>query len=116
TIDVLVESLDLISNPTIATSYPVRGKLISNKPENKLDGYQVVLYAATTPATTTPEFAPVASARTETNGYFVTSSLLFENPSDVSRVTAAKASVSKDNFSTELPIRLVLSGNDGARA
>lgn len=106
-IEVIVEPRASVQNPTVAATYPVRGKLISNKTDGKLDGYQIVLFAATAPASAPPAFAPVAVARTETNGYFVTTPLLFENPADINRVAVAKAAVSKDEFSTELPVRLV---------
>src|SRR5205814_2451282 len=49
-------------------------------------------------------------------GYFVTSPLLFENEPDIRRVTAAKALITRDKFSAELAIRLVVtsSADDGA--
>ncbi|MBN8957211.1 MAG: hypothetical protein J0H17_11685 [Rhizobiales bacterium] len=107
TIEIDVEARDPVNNPAVNATYPVKGKLISNKADTKLDGFQIVLFAATNDASAAPEFAPVAAARTETNGYFVTTPLLFEVPGDIKHVTAAKASVSKDDFSAELPIRLV---------
>lgn len=116
TIDVEVDRVEHLANPEVTASYPVRGRVMSNRTGSKMDGYQVVLFAATDdlPVGTTPVFSPVAFARTETNGYFVTSPLLFDVPGDISRVTAAKALVSKDAFSTELPVRLVVAdGVDG---
>ena len=43
-IDVDVEPRNEVENPTVIATYPVKGKLISNKPDAKLDGYQVVLF------------------------------------------------------------------------
>ena len=118
TIDVEVDELDLPSNPSVSVTYKIKGKLISNRGDAKMDGYQIVIFAATGNLAngTTPEFSPVAFGKTETSGYFVTGLLLFENEADSRRITAAKALVTKDQFSVELPIRLVVSSNedDGA--
>ncbi|MFZ2157566.1 MAG: hypothetical protein WAV72_15795, partial [Bradyrhizobium sp.] len=114
TIDVEVEKLEHAANPPISATYPIKGKVISNRADAKLDGYQVVIFAATEnlPNSTTPDFSPVASARTETNGYFVTGPVLFVHSTDIDRITAAKALVSKEDFSAELPVRLVVAGGD----
>lgn len=114
-LDVGVEAMAAVSNPSIVTLYPVRGKLISRKADSRLDGYQVVLFAATSAVNDVLEYTPVATAVTETNGYFVTSPLLFPQSEDVLRVKAAKALVSKEDFSTELPIRLLVTSTDSAR-
>ncbi len=106
-LDVNVEARTVVPNPTLAATYPVKGKVISNKGDAKLDGYQVVLFAATNPSSTEPDFAAVAVAHTETNGNFVTTPLLFEHAEDINHVTAAKAAVSTGNFSTKVPVRLV---------
>lgn len=113
-IDVRVAPREQAANPAVHAAYPVRGKLILNKVDAKLDGYQIVLFAATgnLPDGTTADFMPVASARTETNGYFVTSPLLFTNPLDMTRVTAAKASIVKPGFTSEVPIRLTVTSPD----
>lgn len=110
TIDVQVERPVHPDNPDVSATYPIRGKVISNRPDAKMDGYQVVIFAATGLQAdgTTPDFAPVAFARTETNGYFVTSPILFDDPGDMTRVTAAKALITNEGFSSEQPIRLVV--------
>ncbi len=106
-IDVSVEPRQPVTNPRVQPTYPVKGKLISNRSDAKLDGYQIVLYAATTVTNDQPDFQAVAVAQTETNGYFVTTPLLFELPEDLTRVKAAKASVRNGSFSGEVPIRLL---------
>ncbi|MCA1662845.1 MAG: hypothetical protein LC659_00965, partial [Myxococcales bacterium] len=114
-IDVAVASRSHVPNPSVHATYPVRGKLISNKGSDALDGYQVVLFAAVGAAggTAPAVFAPVATARTETNGYFVTSPLLFDASDDLTRVAAVKAVVSKADFSTDIAITpVVVKGND----
>jgi hypothetical protein len=106
TLNVVVDALAQLPNPPIQGSYQIKGKLISNRTEAKLDGYQVVIYAATANlADGTPDFLPVAFARTETNGYFVTSFLIFNHPEDVNNVIAGKASIAKDDFQKDIPIR-----------
>jgi hypothetical protein len=106
-IDVTVEPPPVVGNPAVNATYPVRGRVVSNKADAKLDGYQVVLFAATTTTNNAPDVTPVAVAHTETNGYFITAPLLFDNPENITRVTAAKASVTKGDHSTEVPIRLL---------
>jgi hypothetical protein len=114
TIDVEVDTLELAENPTIHLMYPIKGKVISNRPAAKMDGYQVVIFAATGNVSggTTPDYIAVAFAKTETNGYFVTDPLLFRDPADMNRVTVAKATVTRDEFSSEHPIQLVVTGDD----
>ena len=87
-------------------SYQVKGKLISTR-NDRTDGYQIVLMAATTtlPAGA-PDFFPVAYATTETNGYFLTGFLIFDDPADIGRLVAAKSVVSKDDKVWEQPIAL----------
>jgi murein DD-endopeptidase MepM/ murein hydrolase activator NlpD len=113
-IDVEVEKLEHAPNPDVTETYPIKGKVISNRSDAKLDGYQIVIFAATEDlsASTTPDFAPVAFAKTESNGYFVTSPLLFDDNAKIDRVTAGKAAVTKDDFRAEFAIRLVVSGGD----
>lgn len=114
TIDVAVDKLVHVGNPSISPSYPIKGKVISNRPDARMDGYQVVIFAATSHLAdgTSPDFSPLAFAKTETNGYFVTSPLLFENSADLIHVLAAKAVVSKDTLKVELPVRLIATGGD----
>lgn len=114
TLDVEVEKIAPAENPDVNATYPIKGKVISKQGKPGMDGYQVVIFAATAmlPDGTTPDFFPVATAHTETNGYFVTGPLLFETPADIKRVRAGKAAVSKDKFAAEYPIRLVVSGDD----
>ncbi len=108
TISVGVDALGQRPNPSINGSYPIKGKLISNRSEAKLDGYQVVVYAATSNNQDgTPDFSAVAFARTESNGYFITSFLSFNNPDDINNVRAGKVSIAKDNFEKDFPIRLI---------
>lgn len=116
TIDMEVERLDHPANPSIHVPYPIKGKVISNRPAAKMDGYQVVIFAATKNVAggMTPDYATVAFAKTETNGYFATGPLLFLDPADMNRVTAAKATVTKDAFTSEHPIQLVVTGDDDA--
>lgn len=111
-IDAEVERLDHAPNPALNVTYAIKGKIISNRPAAKMDGYQVVIFAATANVVgdTEPDYAAVAFAKTETNGYFVTGPLLFPDPADVNRVTAAKATVTKDEFTSEHPIKLVVTG------
>jgi len=113
TIDVQVETLKHAANPDNTASYPIKGKVISNHPLAKIDGYQVVIFAAigTVANGTTPDFVPVAFATTETNGYFITAPLLFLDPHDINRVIAGKATVTKDDFTHEHSIKLVVTGN-----
>ena len=77
-------------NPEANASYQVKGKLISAK-NDKTDGYQVVLMAATTMPNGSPDFFPVAYAATETNGYFLTGFLIFNDPADIGKLVAAKS-------------------------
>lgn len=107
TITVEVEELKFPPNPPIKGSYQIRGKLISNRAEDKLEGYQVVIYAATSLDADANNFTPVAFATTEANGYFLTNYLIFTIPDDVDKVKAAKAIVAKDGKQFEQPIRLV---------
>ncbi|MBK8830078.1 MAG: hypothetical protein IPN60_04330 [Saprospiraceae bacterium] len=107
-INVAVEALAQLPNPPIKGSFQIKGKLISNRSEAKLDDYQVVIYAATANLTDgTPDFSPVAFARTETNGYFVTGFLIFNNPDDIKNVTAGKATITKDDLKKDQPIKLI---------
>lgn len=112
-LDVNVEARAAVANPTVAVTYPVKGRVIAKTGDADLDGYQVVLFAATEPSPAGADFAAVAAARTETNGYFVTAPLLFEHAEDINAVTAAKASVSNGDFSVEVPIRLVETAETG---
>ena len=114
TIEVEVDELQLPGNPSVTAAYPIKGKLISNRSDAKMDGYQIVIFAGTKPLANgnTPDFPPVAFARTETNGYFVTSPLLFENEADIRRVTSAKALITRDKFRAELAIRLVVTSSE----
>jgi hypothetical protein len=105
-IDVTVEALDLPENPPTRASYAVKGKVISLQGIAKLDGLQVVIFAATKVANNVPDYVAVATATTETNGYFVTAPLLFDDPSDSNRVRAAKGSVGGEGIHAEVPIRL----------
>ncbi len=107
-IDVEVTAVAQLPNPPIKASYQIKGKLISSGNDTKLDGYQVVIFGATANLTDgTPDFLPVAFATTETNGYFITSFLFFNVPDDIHKVIAGKVRVTKDDFSKEVPIRLV---------
>src|SRR5688572_8412977 len=54
----------------------------------------------------TPDFFPVGFATTETNGYFLTGFLIFNDPADIGKLIAAKAVVSKDGKVWEQPIQL----------
>ena len=108
TIDVVVDALAQQPNPPIKGSYQIKGKLISNRSEAKLDGYQITVFAATADLPDgTADFSPVGFATTESNGYFVTSFLMFNNPDDINNVTAGKVSVAKDEFTNDFPIKLV---------
>jgi hypothetical protein len=109
-LEVNVEARPTLDNPAVVATYPVKGRVVSQTEDRDLDGYQVLLFAATNPAGEEPRFTPVAAAETETGGYFVTAPLLFEHSADIDHVTAAKASVSKGEFSSEVPIRLVGAG------
>lgn len=107
-INVSVNAIDHIPNPLIKDSYQVKGKVISNLSEAKLDGYQVILYAATNLLEdSSPDFVPVAFARTETNGYFVTTYLSFTSPDDIDKVLFAKAVVTKNQLKNEQVINLL---------
>jgi hypothetical protein len=115
TIDVKVDELRHNANPDVTAAYPIKGKVISNRADTKMDGYQVVVFAATANVAdgTVPDFLPVAFAKTETNGYFVTGPLQFENVHDIKRVTSAKALLlTKHGFHAELPIRLTVTGGN----
>jgi hypothetical protein len=104
-IKVGVIAVETAGNPEANASYQVKGKLISAK-NDKTDGYQVVLMAATTQTNGVPDFFPVAYAITETNGYFLTGFLIFNDPADIGRLIAAKSVVSKDDKVWERPIQL----------
>ena len=107
TINVGVDALAQLPNPPIKGSYRIKGKLISNS-DAKLDGYQIVIYAATGNLQDgTPDFSPVAFAKTETNGYFVTGFLFFNNPDDINNVKVGKATITKDDLEKDQPIRLI---------
>ena len=107
-IKVEVDALAQVPNPPIKGSYQIKGKLISNQGESKLDAYQVVILAKVgNTQDGTPDFVPVAFAETETNGYFVTSFLIFTDPDDISHVIAAKAAITKGDVYREVPIKLV---------
>ncbi|MET0500342.1 MAG: hypothetical protein ABW172_02340 [Candidatus Binatia bacterium] len=54
----------------------------------------------------TPDFFPVGFATTETNGYFLTGFLIFDDPADSGKLVAAKSVVNKDDKSWERPITL----------
>ena len=108
TINVGVDALAHLPNPPIKGSYQIKGKLISNRGDAKLDGYQIVIYAATVNLQDgTPDFLPVAFAKTETNGYFVSGFLIFNNPDDINNVKAGKAIITKDELKIDQPIRLI---------
>lgn len=106
TIKVGVVAIETLGNPEANASYQVKGKLISTQ-DDKTDGYQIILMAATKSLTDgTPDYFPVAYATTETNGYFLTGFLIFNDPADIGRLIAAKSVVSKDDKVWEQPIRL----------
>lgn len=105
-IAVAVEPLEEVEAREANASYRVKGKLISSA-DDKTDGYQIVLMAATkTLPDNTPDFFPVGFATTETNGYFLTGFLIFNDPEDIARLVAAKAIVSKDDEVWDRPIAL----------
>ncbi len=107
-VSVGVDELLLRPNPRVIDSYRIKGKLISNRSESKLDGFQIVIFAATAKLQDdSPDFFPVAYARTETNGYFVTSFLVFNDIEDIIKVKEGKVRVSKDNFEKEFPVKLI---------
>jgi len=88
-------------------SYQIKGKVLSDDTDEKMEGYQILVTASViAPATAPHEYLPVAYAQTETGGYFVTSFLQFADPEDIDRVTDAKAIVAKDEFQAEFPIKL----------
>lgn len=108
TINVGVDALAQLPNPPVKGSYQIKGKLISNRSDAKMDGYQIVIYAATGNLQDgTPDFLPVAFAKTETNGYFITGYLIFNNPDDINNVKAGKATITKDKLKIDEPIRLI---------
>ncbi len=81
-INVAVLKPQAIEIDPVQGSYRIKGKLISNESAAKLDGYQIVIFASVADLTTgTPDYFPVAYAETETNGYFITSYLIFTIPS-----------------------------------
>jgi N-acetyl-anhydromuramyl-L-alanine amidase AmpD len=89
-------------------SYQVKGKLLSDDTDEKMEDYQILIAASVIdPAIAPHEYLPVAYARTETGGYFVTSFLQFADAEDIDLVTDAKAIVAKDDFRAEFPIKLV---------
>lgn len=106
TIKVHVAPVQTAANPETNASYQVKGKLISTQ-NDKTDGYQIILMAATKNLPdNTPDYFPVAYAVTETNGYFLTGFLVFNDPADIGRLIAAKVVVSKDEKVWEQPIQL----------
>lgn len=107
-IAVAVVENDVIIDPDFSDSYQIKGKLISTGGDPKVEDYQVVIMAAVDLLPDeSPEFLPVAYARTETHGYFLTSFLSFPNSADLFNVRSAKALVTKDDFKAELPIKLI---------
>lgn len=89
-------------------SYQVKGKVLSDHADEKMDDCQLLIVASVIdPAIGPHEYLPVAYARTETGGYFVTSFLQFVDAEDIDRVTDAKAIVAKDDFRDEFQIKLV---------
>lgn len=113
TIKVGVVSVETASNPEAHAGYQVKGKLISTQNE-KTDGYQIVLMAAMNNLSNdSPDFFPVAYATTETNGYFLTGFLIFNDPADIGRLVAAKSVVSKGSKVWEQPIQLHTVKADG---
>ncbi len=89
-------------------SYQVKGKVLSDDTDEKMEDYQILIAASVIdPAIGSHEYLPVAYARTETGGYFVTSFLQFADAEDIDRVTDAKAIVAKDDFRAEFPVKLV---------
>lgn len=89
---------------TIPT-YRIKGKLICNNSQTKLDGYDIVVFANTTGGTSDNDYFPICFARTETNGYFITNFLEFPKPEDINSIKFAKAKIIKDN-TVEVNIRL----------
>jgi hypothetical protein len=106
-IQVIVPDLSPITAVApVQSSYQIKGKVISNQGDTKLDGYQIVIYAATAKLPDgTPDFSPVAFATTETNGYFVTSYLVFTNPADITKVIAGQAMMAKEDIRKNQPIQ-----------
>ncbi len=102
-IHVAIEKLPQVPNPSVKGSYQVKGKLISNKSIDKLDGYQVVIFASTTD--NAEDLQPVAFASTESNGYFVTGFISFFNIEDQFNVKLCRATVSKQNFRKDIQVR-----------
>lgn len=101
-----VKELGTIPNPDVNKSYQVKGKLISNA-EGRLQDYQIVIEAAVEKTGDVPSFFPVAFANTETNGYFVSSFLVFNVAEDIERVLAARAIISNENKSWDKNISLI---------
>jgi hypothetical protein len=112
TIVVTTAPLDAAQEVETHVSYRVKGKLISSA-DDKTDGYQIVLMAATKNLPdNTPDFFPVGFATTETNGYFLTGLLIFNDPADSVRLLAAKAVVNKDDKVWERSISLEEGDNE----
>lgn len=113
-IEVEIVAPALGANPDVVASYPIRGRVLDGAGRGKIDGYQVVVFAAVSdaPDGSGPEFRPVAFATTETGGYFVTGLLQFDRPDDLRHVRAAKATVSRGAFTGTFPIALIVQGGD----
>jgi len=108
-IKVAVNEQDQQPLSPIKGSYQIKGRLITPN-DTKDDGYEIIInVAVSVPTEGQPDFFPVAYAHTETNGYFVTSFLVFNHPDDIEAVTAGKAVVVKENLRREIPIKLVTS-------
>ena len=113
-LNVATISFDIGKPADMTMSYQVRGKLIITD-EQKADGYQIVLSAALKNGENeAPVFFPVGFATTETNGYFVTGLLVFNELKDAEKVIAAKVTVSKDDRFWEQPVTLKEKTEDGA--
>ena len=72
----------------------LKGRLISGDPKVSPEKRQIVIEIALKDAPADADFFPVCYAETETSGYFFTSQLVFQNPSDFKSLTAARARVS----------------------
>ncbi len=83
----------------------IKGKLLSGKRRQRLEGINIIIFAATAKNPTDEDYFPVAAGVTETNGYFFTSQLSFPNPADADKLTGAKALIGLDSV-VEKIIRL----------
>lgn len=94
-----------------ATAEPVlaparlKGRLICGNAVVKTEKRQIVIEAALKDAPAETDFFPVCFAETETNGYFITSQLVFAAPNDFKQLTAGRAKVALSP-SVTIPIRL----------